>query len=288
MRALPSNEELAELLPGEGSITWRRTADARTLLAAGYALLLQVAHPTVAAGVAQHSAFRQDPWGRLLRTLDLTSALVYAEPEVAAQVAAGLRARHRQIRGVRADGRRYSALDPDAYAWVWATLFSSIVAAHERFGQPLGRGERERFWEEWRRLGRVLGVRERDLPEAMGGYEDYFRATVAEVLEDNASVHEVLASIAGPPPPPLPGYARPAWLLVRLPSARALRLATVGLAPVALRERLGLSWGLDQELQLRALGTAFRAATPLMPRQLRAFGPAYLRWRRESIERALA
>jgi len=105
-RMLPSEHEVPQLVPGPGSVTWRRATDARTFLAAGYALLLQVAHPTVGAGVRDHSDYREDPWGRLLRTLDFTNALIYAEPPLAAAVARGVRARHRRIRGLREDGSR--------------------------------------------------------------------------------------------------------------------------------------------------------------------------------------
>ena len=65
-------EEAAELVPHPGSAVWRHAGDARLLATAGYALLLQVSHPTVGAGVSEHSDFKADPWGRLLRTLDYT------------------------------------------------------------------------------------------------------------------------------------------------------------------------------------------------------------------------
>ena len=70
---LPSREEAAELVPPRGGVTRRIVGDARLFAASGYALLLQVSHPTVGAGVTQHSNFKQDPWGRLIRTLDYTS-----------------------------------------------------------------------------------------------------------------------------------------------------------------------------------------------------------------------
>src|SRR4051794_22131132 len=82
---LPSAEEAAELVPGPDSVTWRISGDARILTTAGYALVLQVAHPTVGAGVAEHSNFREDPWGRLFRTLDYTTIMVYGGAELAAQ-----------------------------------------------------------------------------------------------------------------------------------------------------------------------------------------------------------
>jgi uncharacterized protein (DUF2236 family) len=279
-RLLPTDEEIAALVPGPGSAAWRLAGDARTLLGAGYALVLQVSHPSVGAGVAEHSSYKEDPWGRLLRTLDFTNTLMYGEPAAAGAAARALRARHRTIRGVRADGARYRALDPPAYAWVWATLFESIVSVHRRFGIAAGREEEQRLWDEWRQLGRVLGVRERDLPAGLEAYEAYRELMVHDVLEANDSVRDVMASIASPAAPPLPSYIRPAWTIGRLPAARALRLATVGLLPAALRERLGVRLTPAEELELSVLGAASRSLTHLLPLGLRMFGPAYMRLRR--------
>lgn len=276
---LPTDEEALQLVPAPGSITWTRAADARNLIVAGYALVLQVAHPTVGAGVGQHSDYRAHPWERLLRTLDLTSALIYSEPAVAASVAREVRARHTTIKGVRPDGRRYHALEPQAYSWVWASLFGSIVAAHERFGEPLRDDQRERFWEEWRPLGRLLGVRERDLPATLTGFDAYWQHMVSDVLEDNETVHGVIASLGSPPVPSVLRHAAPAWRIGTLPGARALRLATIGMLPAVLRLRFGLSWTFAQECELRAICAASRRLSALTPRPLREFGPTYLRWR---------
>jgi uncharacterized protein (DUF2236 family) len=279
---LPADQELPALVVGPRSITWRRASDSRTLLAAGYALVLQVAHPTVGAGVAEHSSYKEDPWGRLVRTLDFTNSLIYAEPPVAAAVARRIRSLHTRIKGVRADGSRYHALEPVAYAWVHATLFEAIASAHARFGNPLRREQKEQFWAEWRRLGRLLGIRERDLPATHEGFQDYFDAMVADVLEDNESVHGVIDSLGEFASPPLPRYMVPAWKLGAIPAGRVLHLATVGMLPPMLRKRFCLGWTRTQELELRAMGSASRAATPLMPRSLRIVGPSYLRWREEA------
>jgi uncharacterized protein (DUF2236 family) len=278
-RMLPTDEEVPGLVPAPGSVTWRRAADACTLIAAGYALVLQVAHPTVGIGVAQHSRYREEPWERLARTLDFTTALLYAEPATAAAAARELRASHARIRGTRPDGGRYHALEPAAFAWVWASLYEAIAAAHRHFGSPMSREEEERFWVEWRRLGRLLGVHGRDLPATLDGYCDYFDGMVYDVLEDNGSVQGVLATLGQPACPPSFRRLAPAWRLGVMPGAHALRLATAGLLPHVLRERFGLGWTLQQELELRALGGATRAATLVVPERLRAFGPSYLRWR---------
>jgi uncharacterized protein (DUF2236 family) len=118
----------------------------RLLAMGGYAILLQVAHPTVGAGVSEHSNFKADPWGRLLRTLDYSYAITYGGPKLAADIGRRVREMHRQIKGVRADGVRYHALEPEAYSWVHATLALSIALGHERFGTRMSPGELELFW----------------------------------------------------------------------------------------------------------------------------------------------
>lgn len=266
-------------------MTWRLAGDGRLLAGAGYALLLQVAHPTVGAGVAEHSNFRQDPWGRLLRTLDFTSSMVYGGPGLAAETGRRVRDMHKAIKGVRPDGEPYHALEPEAYAWVHATLADAIVRASERFVRPVPRHELEIFWAEWRRLGRLVGVRERDLPATWAGFGEYFDATVAERLEDTPTVRDVLESLDRPPPPELRLVTDSLWRVARVPAAQVMRVGTAGLASPELRAKLGLRWGRVQELELRALGAASRAAGPLLPTSVKGFGPSYLRWRGAAIAR---
>jgi uncharacterized protein (DUF2236 family) len=280
---LPSEEELPELVPPPGSITWRKAGDVRLMGSAGYALLLQVAHPTVGAGVAQFSHFQSDPWGRLFRTLDYVNGTIYGGPELAGEIGRRVRAMHRNFKGVRPDGRPFHALEPDAYAWVHATLASSIVDGHRLFGTALSADEEVQFWGEWRRLGRLIGVRDRDLPQNWEDYRAYFDSTVENVLEDNETVHAVLDSLARPavPPPGMPGAL---WRVVAPVAGRQSFVAAVGLLPPMLRARFGLRWTVAHEAVLRTIAAASRASGPLLPRQLREFGPVYVRWRRDALE----
>ena len=283
---LPSLEEAVALVPPPGSITWRRAGDARLMVGAGYALLLQVSHPVVGAGVSEHSNFREDPWGRLVRTLDYTNTMVYGEPEEAVRMGRWVREMHKRIKGVDRHGRRYHALEPEAYAWVHATLANAIVAGHARFGRPMSGAETEGFYAEWRGLGRLLGVRERDLPEDWVGFRAYFDRMVADRLECTDSVRDVLEALSRPTRPPVSALPDGAWRAARVPAARLGSLATVGLLPAVLRERFGLRWTRAQELELRALGAVSRSATPAMPASLRRMGPAWLARRREAIVRS--
>jgi uncharacterized protein (DUF2236 family) len=248
------------------------------LLTAGYALVLQVAHPTVGAGVSEHSSFRADPWGRLLRTLDAFYGLVYGGPEAAAALGRRLRAMHGAIRGVGADGRRYSALEPEAYAWVHATLADAVVRGNAVFGRPLAAGERERFWLEWRAAGRLIGVRTRDLPADWQRLEAYFDEMVGDRLERTPAVDEVLDTLHDPGPPPLPLPLRAAWPLAGAPLAHAHLLVTTGLLPPLLRKRFGLGWSRAQQAEFSVLARALRATSPALG-AARIVGPAYLRLR---------
>lgn len=283
---MPTKDEAAQLVPPSGGATWRIAGDARLFAGSGYALLLQVTHPSVGAGVSQHSNFRGDPWGRLLRTLDYTSSMIYGGPDLAWEVGRRVREMHKRIKGVRPDGERYHALEPRPYAWVHATLAESIVRAQRLFcSPPLDPAELEDFWTEWRRMGRLIGVRYDDLPETWPELVEYFDRMVEDELEDTEAAQDVLASLLDPAAPPLPWMRDGLWRVVRWPSIKAGSLATLGMLPPVLRERLRVEWGLGDERRFGALARIGRHSRPLMPPQAREFGAHYLRWRRPSADR---
>ena len=281
----PTAAEAPGLVPPPGGVTWRAASDGRLMGGSGYALLLQVAHPVVGAGVSEHSNFRADPWGRLLRTLDFTTSMVYGGPELARVTGKRVREMHKQIKGVMPNGERYHALEPEPYAWVHATLADAIVRGNAHFVKPMTTAEQQTFWDEWRRVGRFLGLRERDLPERWSEFPDYFDAMVRDHLEPTDSVHDVLESLAAPPPPKVRGMSEPLWRAIRRPAAHGGRLGTVGLMPPKVRRKLGLPWSRAQALEFRAIGAASRRSGPLLPKSVRMFGPTYLRWRSGAIAR---
>ncbi len=282
---LPTADEAPELTPPRGGVTWRLASDGRLMGGSGYALMLQVAHPVVGAGVSEHSNFRADPWGRLLRTLDFTTSMVYGGPVLALETGRRVREMHKQIKGELPNGERYHSLEPEPYAWVHATLADAIVRAHARFVRPISGPELETFWAEWKRLGRFLGVRDRDLPERWGEFGEYFDWMVRERLEHTDSVTDVLESLAKPPPPKVRGISPALWRAIRLPAAHGGRLGTVGLMPANVRRKLGLPWTRAQQLEFRAVGAASRGSAPLLPASVKTFGPSYLRWRSKAIAR---
>ncbi|MGI8727715.1 MAG: oxygenase MpaB family protein [Solirubrobacterales bacterium] len=278
---LPTEEEIERIVLPPDAFSHRITGDGRLYLGAGYALLMQVAHPTVGAGVRDHSTFRTDPWGRLLRTVDYLYLITLSGREAAA-VGRRVRELHKQIKGTNPDGTHYHSLEPEAYAWVHATLIEATVAGYLRFVGPLSRTEIHRFYAEWMPLGRLLGVREGDLPENWDGFCRYFEEMSSERLERNETVDAVIATLDAREPPPIPVISE-LWPLLRLAPARAVRVATTGLLPEHLRERFDLKWGRREELELRAMGRASRALTPMLPKPLTEVGPAHLKWREEEI-----
>jgi uncharacterized protein (DUF2236 family) len=277
----PTERELERIIVGPQSVSWRYGSDVRLYFVILYPLLLQVAHPTVGAGVRDYSDFERRPWNRLLRTIDYVSLLVYGGPDA---ITAGRRLRelHKRFQGTRDDGKRYSALEPDAYAWVHATLLETYVAGHAHFGTPMTERETEQFYGEYRSLGRLIGVRERDLPDDWIEFRRYFEETVAHVLTRTESVDRVLHAIryVAPPPLPIPG---PLWRAIRIPAHRTLWLGGLGLMDAGLRERLGVRWRRVDEAQFRALGAVSRGLGAVLPERLKITGPQQLRWRRAAI-----
>ena len=257
-------------------------ADVRLYLAAGYALLMQVSHPTVGAGVGEHSSFKQDPWGRLLRTMDYLYLITLPDREAAA-VGRRVRDLHKSIKGSKPDGSKYHALEPEAYAWVHATLIEATVRARRKFVAPMNRLEIDRFYDDYMPLGRLLGVRPGDLPEDWQGFRDYFRTMSNDRLERNPTVDDVIGTLAAREPPPVPGLKQ-LWPILRLAPARAVKVSTIGMLRPPLRRRFGLEWTRRDAVEFRLMQKTSRAATPLLPKRLTAeMGERHLAWRSREI-----
>jgi uncharacterized protein (DUF2236 family) len=262
-------------------VSWQFASDVRLYAVMLYPLLLQVAHPTVAAGVHDYSDFEHRPWDRLLRTLDYVNLLVYGGAE-AMRAGRRLRSLHKDFRGIRPDGRHYTALEPEAYAWVHATLLETYVVGHAHFGRRMRPDQIERFYREYRGLGRLIGVRERDLPPTWPEFRTYVEETVRTRLARTDSVDRVLAAVRYVAAPPIRIPDR-LWRMARLPASRTLWLGGLGLMDPQLRQRLGVRWTPLDEAAFRSLGAASRALDPLLPASLRVTGRDHLRWRRDEI-----
>jgi uncharacterized protein (DUF2236 family) len=250
-----------------GSVAWRVASEGVLMLGGGRALILQVAEPRVAAGVARFSGYREAPWRRLYRTIDVTSRIVFGTGPESAEAAASLRRVHEGIRGRDDAGRAYRALDPKLLMWVQATLLDTSLLIYDRYVRRLGDDERAAYYEEMKPVGEAYGIPRRRMPGDWAGFRDYFDGMVDNGLRVTATTRDVADSVLNPE---LPLPAR----LPAMPAVEALRLLTVGALPERLRESLGLEWGPLRERLLGASQGAIRRLLPLAPATLRHFPAA--------------
>lgn len=270
---------------------WSLAGDVRMLLSLPAALTMQVAHPAVGAGVDEHSVFRTDPWGRGARSLASLQLWVYGG-ERAAEEGRRLRRLHTTIQGTDTRGRRYHALTPANYAWVHATGFPVYRHAQRYLGRPFTAAQERQLYAEWLQVGRVLGIRDRDMPQTVEEFWPYYRSVLDTELEANVVVRELIATDR-PLPAPDRGAGvvrlplRVLWPLIASPLARFRRFVTIGLMPPDARRAIGLEWTDAQERRLRRLGHAVRVVAPLLPERLR-YLPTARRARRAYRKRCRA
>jgi uncharacterized protein (DUF2236 family) len=144
---------------GPGSATWSVVGDTSVFVGGIRALLIQAAHPEVAAGVFEHSRYREDPLGRLSRTASYVTATSFgAMPEVEAAVAR-VRKRHQPVHGLSHRARPYSAADPGLDAWVHNALTDSFLTAYRIYGaRSCSDLDADRYVGEQTRVGLLLGA----------------------------------------------------------------------------------------------------------------------------------
>ncbi len=179
------------------SISWKLVSRWPVLVGGPAALLLQVAHPSVAAGVDQHSSYATDPFGRLERTLAAMLAISFGSPQRREHVLTELYDVHRRVTGTRSDGVAYRALDPELQLWVWATLVHVAIEVERRYIGELRRSERAAYYAESTEIARCFRVPERLIPADVDAFRTYVDSTVAG-LEVGAEARAVARSVLHP------------------------------------------------------------------------------------------
>jgi uncharacterized protein (DUF2236 family) len=241
---------------GPGSMVWRVNGETALLLGSGRALLMQVAHPMVAAGVADHSDFQAGAFDRLWHTLDAVLTVAFGDTEQALAAADRVTGIHRRVTGSRG-GRSYSALDADLLLWVHATLVDTALVTYRRFVGPLSPGDRERYYEEMKGFAVAFGVPAETLPPDLAAFRRYLQATVAS-LKVTPEACRLADGILAPHAP-----------LALIPARGLLRASTVGLLPGPLRGAYGLAWGPARDRALGFAGLALRRTIPALPSKVR-------------------
>ncbi len=232
------------------------------------ALLMQAAHPVAWAGFFAHTGAMDDPYQRLARTAAVMNTIGFGSRDAADRATRRVRAMHRRVRGELAEpvgrfpaGTPYAADDPALLLWVLATLADSALVVHQRYVGSLSDDERDAYWQDYKVVGRLFGLRMREMPDTIEDFDAYVEGmlTGGELIV-TAEVRELAVRIVMRPPVPL--AARPLLELANF--------ITVGLLPRELRHQYGFSW--DPARGLALLGGAEylkRVLVPLLPRRLR-------------------
>ena len=268
-------------LPASNRTAWKLHREVVLLAGWGRAILLQIAHPLVAQGVADHSGFAAERWarvGRLKRTIGAMLALTFGTPEESAEAAAAINRIHDRVHGrlpqaagAFASGSHYNAHDPALLAWVHVTLVDTFLLTYERFVAPLTPTERDRYCREAGHAAPLLGIPPDVLPRTAAELSAYMERMLASgeiVVTDTARRLAIEIVSRG-----LPWPARPLLALARL--------TTVGLLPTPIREAYGFEWTHGQERALNALAAAVRHGIVGVPPML-GWWPAARRARRRS------
>ena len=247
----------SEMVPaGPGSITWQVNREAFVLAGWGRAILLQLAHPAVAAGVHGHSAFRGSlaaSLRRLRSTVGAMLAITFGNTEQVIAAAAGINAIHDRVRGHTPV--TYSAHDPELQRWVHATLVESIPLAYERLVRPLTPAERDRYCQEAAIVEPLLGMPAGSLPRSAAHLDTYLKDMLAGGSLVVTDTSRALARAVLYPP-----HWQLAW-----PAFRAMQLLTIGTLPPSLRQAYGFPWRDRDERALARWLTLLRAVRRLMP-----------------------
>ena len=236
------------------------------ILAWPRAILLQLAHPLVAAGVADHSTFRAGPVTaarRLHHTIRAMLSLVFGDEAAQARTIAGIQAIHRRVNGELRTavgpfpaGARYSAEDPALLLWVHITLIESVIFAHDLLLRELTEAERDEYVAQAAGVAVALGARDTEVPRTWGSLCQSMRTALQSgdiAIGPDARTLE-------------PAIMRLPWRVLTFPFSHALRLLTYGQMPANVRAQYGQRWTPRDDRRAANVVALVRSARVVTPR----------------------
>ena len=237
-------------------------------LAGPRALLLQATHPVAFSALFAHTTALDEPYERLNRTARVMDTIVWGSREDADRATRRVRAMHRRVTGVLAEpagrfpaGTPYRADDPAFLLWVLASLVDSSLVVYDRYVARLSPDERDAYWQEYKQVGRLFALRDREMPDTIEDFDAYLRSMLeGPDLHVGAYAREQAIDIVMRPPVPL--AARGLLELVNQ--------ITVGLLPSRVRRLYGFRWDPARSLAL-VTGAEYtkRVLLPVLPSVLR-------------------
>jgi uncharacterized protein (DUF2236 family) len=250
----------------------RRVYRERALVLAGpRALLMQAAHPLAVSGLLAHTSALEEPYDRLQRTAEVMSAITFGSREEADRLTRRVRTMHGRVNGTLKQpagrhpaGTPYGASDADLLMWVLYTLVDSALVVYRKYVGALTRADEARFWDDYKIVGRLFGLRPADMPETLTDFEVYGREMLAgdELHVTDWARTRALEIVLRPPVP-----------LALRPLVETVNFITIALLPERLRREYGFR-GLPPAFVRRALvsgGAEYvkRAVIPMLPDRLR-------------------
>jgi len=259
------DDPATQVTPEVTSITWRVNAERIVLLGWARAILLQLAHPLVAAGVFDHSGFRGTPYAaasRLYHTVHAMLSLTFGDEAARQRTIEGIRAIHRRVNGALpettgpyAAGTRYSAEDPALVLWVHATLIESVLMVYEKLVASLTEAERDEYCAEAFPIALALKAREEDVPKTWSDLRRYLERTYSsKAIAVGTQGQELARAVLSP---------SGGWLVA--PAIWINRTITVGLLPSQVREQYGMTWAPRQDRTVARLLSMLRATRRVLP-----------------------
>jgi len=199
---------------GPDSVTWRVHSEPVLFLGGLRALLLQALHPRAMHGVAEHSNFREDAWGRLQRTGEFVGVVNFGTRAEAERAGARVRGIHNKLRSTDPDtGLEYRLSEPELLLWVHCCEVDSFLSTAQRAGLALSVAEADRYVDEQRVAARLVGLDPEQVPASVVELADYFTAVRPQLRATGEARETLLVGLL----PPMPGWvqlatpARPAW-----------------------------------------------------------------------------
>jgi uncharacterized protein (DUF2236 family) len=234
-------------------------AEGILLAGAGRAILLQLADPGVARGVAEHSTFTDRPVNRLKGTLTYVYAIVYGNDEQVREARRRVNRAHVPVRGI-ADGKSpgYNAYDPELQLWVTATLYDTALTIIEKIYGPLDDESADAMYRDYAKLGTALQLPERMWPEDRAAFARYWDGRIRALRADENAVRFGRGLL-------YPGHTA-LWYRAIMPFARFL---TAGLLPYQLRSDFGLPWSDSRERRFNRTFKILAVTYPKLPQRVR-------------------
>lgn len=258
----------------DGSMLRRVHRERAVALAGPRALLMQAAHPLAVIGLLSHSTALDEPYDRLARTAATMSTIGFGSRDEADEVMRRVRAMHRRVRGRLTEpigpyeaGTPYRADDPELLLWVLFTLVDSSLVVYRKYVGAISRTQERAFWEDYKVVGSLFGLRERDMPRTLDDLDEYrWRMLGGDklVVTDWARrrAREIVLE------PPVPWIARPL--------RETVNFMTIAMLPDRIRHQYGFA-PLPPAVMHKALvavGATYvrRAVLPCLPDRVRLVG----------------